>query len=58
MALVKTISQYWLRIQSSLFPWLEEELGEMTGKSRPNYQQVCSGDTGHAKREARVQRYS
>ena len=32
MALVKTISQYWLRIQSSLFPWLEEELGEMTEK--------------------------
>ena len=34
MALVKTISQYWLRIQSSLFPWLEEELGEMTEKER------------------------
>jgi len=32
MALVKTLSQYWLRIQSSLFPWLEEELGEMTEK--------------------------
>src|SRR4030042_4281604 len=34
MALVKTISQYWLRIQSSLFPWLEEELGELTGKEQ------------------------
>ena len=28
MALAKTLSQYWLRIQSSLFPWLEEELGD------------------------------
>jgi transposase len=34
MALVKTISQYWLRIQSSLFPWLEEELGELTEKEQ------------------------
>jgi len=34
MALVKTISQYWLRIQSSLFPWLEEELGEVTEKEQ------------------------
>jgi transposase len=34
MALVKTLSQYWLRIQSNLFPWLEEELGEMTEKER------------------------
>lgn len=34
MALVKTLSQYWLRIQSSLFPWLEEELGELTGKEQ------------------------
>lgn len=34
MALVKTISQYWLRIQSSLFPWFEEELGELTGKEQ------------------------
>jgi len=34
MALVKTLSQYWLRIQSSLFPWLEEELGEVTGKEQ------------------------
>src|SRR3972149_2327364 len=34
MALVKTMSQYWFRIQSSLFPWLEEELGEMTEKEQ------------------------
>lgn len=34
MVLAKTLSQYWLRIQSSLFPWLEEELGEMTEKER------------------------
>ena len=34
MALTKTISQYWFRIQSSLFPWLEEELGEMTEKEQ------------------------
>jgi hypothetical protein len=31
---VKTLSEYWLRIQSSLFPWLEEELGEMTEKEQ------------------------
>ena len=34
MAMVKTLSQYWLRIQSSLFPWLEEELGEVTEKEQ------------------------
>jgi hypothetical protein len=34
MALTKTLSQYWLRIQSSLFPWLEEEIGEMTEKEQ------------------------
>jgi transposase len=34
MALVKTLSQYWLRIQSSLFPWLEEELGALTEKEQ------------------------
>ena len=28
------LSQYWLRIQSSLFPWLEEELGELTEKEQ------------------------
>jgi transposase len=32
MASVKTLSQYWLRIQKSLFPWLEEQLGELTEK--------------------------
>ncbi len=24
------LSQYWLRIQRNLSPWLEEELGELT----------------------------
>jgi hypothetical protein len=26
------LSQYWLNIQGSLFPWLKEELGELTEK--------------------------
>lgn len=34
MALVEKISQYWLKIQKSLFPWLEEELGELTEKEQ------------------------
>ena len=34
MASIKTLSQYWLRIQSSLFPWLEEQLGELTEKEQ------------------------
>lgn len=34
MALVETVSQYWLKIQRSLFPWLEEELGELTEKDQ------------------------
>jgi len=34
MAVVKTISQYWFRMQSSLFPWLEEQLGELTEKEQ------------------------
>ena len=34
MALGKTLSEYWFRIQHSLFPWLEEELGELTEKER------------------------
>jgi len=34
MASEKTLSQYWLRIQRSLFPWLEEELGELTEKEQ------------------------
>jgi len=34
MAVVKTISQYWFRMQTSLFPWLEEQLGELTEKEQ------------------------
>lgn len=34
MSLVESLSQYWLNIQRSLFPWLEEELGELTEKQR------------------------
>ena len=34
MALVESLSQYWLKIQRSLFPWLEEELGELTEKEQ------------------------
>jgi hypothetical protein len=34
MASVRALSQYWLRIQSSLFPWLEEQLGELTEKEQ------------------------
>lgn len=30
--LKKTLSQYWLNIQGGLFPWLKEELGELTAK--------------------------
>src|SRR5665811_274070 len=26
----ETLSQYWVAIQGSLFPWLAEELGELT----------------------------
>ena len=29
-----TFSQYWLNIQGSLFPWLKEELGELTQKQQ------------------------
>jgi hypothetical protein len=32
--LVKTLSQYWDRIQHSLFPWLEEELDPLTKKQQ------------------------
>ena len=28
----ETLSQYWLNIQGSLFPWLKEELGGLTEK--------------------------
>ncbi len=34
MSSIRTLSQYWLRIQSSLFPWLEEQLGELTEKEK------------------------
>jgi hypothetical protein len=30
MASVRALSHYWFRIQSDLFPWLEEQLGELT----------------------------
>ena len=29
-----TLSQYWLNIQGSLFPWLTEELGPLTKKQQ------------------------
>jgi hypothetical protein len=29
-----TLSETWLTIQSSLFPWLAEELGPLTGKQQ------------------------
>ena len=29
-----TLSQTWLNIQSSLFPWLSEELGALTEKQQ------------------------
>jgi len=29
-----SLSQYWLNIQGSLFPWLKEELGELTKKQQ------------------------
>ena len=34
MELVERISGYWLKIQGSLFPWLEESLGKLTEKER------------------------
>jgi len=34
MALVERLSQYWQKIQRNLFPWLEEELGELTEKEQ------------------------
>jgi hypothetical protein len=30
----ETLSQYWLNIQGSLFPWLREELGELSEKQQ------------------------
>lgn len=32
--LKETLSQYWLTIQGTLFPWLTEELGELTDKQQ------------------------
>jgi hypothetical protein len=32
--LAGTLSQFWLTVQASLFPWLEEELGELSEKQR------------------------
>ena len=29
-----TLSQYWLNVQGSLFPWLTEELGPLTKKQQ------------------------
>jgi hypothetical protein len=34
MVLVDAISQYWFKIQSNLFPFLEEQLGELTEKEQ------------------------
>jgi hypothetical protein len=34
MPLADAISQYWFKIQSNLFPFLEEQLGELTEKER------------------------
>jgi len=32
LKLKETLSQYWLTIQNNLFPWLKEELGDVTEK--------------------------
>ena len=32
--LLVTLSQFWLTVQGSLFPWLEEELGELSEKQK------------------------
>jgi len=32
--LKENLSQYWLTIQGTLFPWLKEELGELTSKQK------------------------
>lgn len=34
MKLLKSLSQYWQRIQLILFPWIEEEYGELTKKQK------------------------
>jgi hypothetical protein len=33
-SLRESLAQYWLNIQGSLFPWLKEELGELTEKQQ------------------------
>jgi len=32
MSLFDNLSGYWFRIQDSLFPWMEEKIGELTNK--------------------------
>ena len=32
MSLFDNLSGYWFRIQDSLFPWMEERIGELTNK--------------------------
>ena len=34
MSLPGTLSQFWLTIQGTLFPWLEQELGELSQKQK------------------------
>jgi len=34
MALANKVNGYWLKIQVSLFPWLDESLGETTEKEQ------------------------
>lgn len=34
MVLIETVSRYWRGIQKSLFPWLEEEVGELDEKEK------------------------
>ena len=31
---MKTLSQYWMRIQATLFPYLKEELGPLSEKQQ------------------------
>ena len=34
MLLLDNLSKYWMTIQSNLFPWLEEELGQLSTNER------------------------
>ena len=34
MPLAATLSQFWLTLQGTLFPWLAAELGELSGKQK------------------------